>query len=186
MAAMEANAADVRARRRFTSVVYGSRGNGDQRGCEQQGNVVRIARFDAGVHLGDLPAFTGAAHDGRVREACDGQVDETCPRVKLPHRLTDREVADIAGSLRKLARASSLRVLTLDAGEMTDLSARGLGLLVALTRLAAGQGARVVVVDVAGPLHALMSAAHVDYRPRAEGLGEPGRTDVVNRCAIDS
>ena len=106
--------------------------------------------------------------------------------MKLPQRLTDPEVADIAGSLRKLARASSLRVLTLDAGEMTDLSARGLGLLVAVTRLAASYDARVVVVDVAESLHALMSAAHVDYRPRAEGLGESGRTDDVNRCAIDS
>lgn len=106
--------------------------------------------------------------------------------MKLPPRLTDREVADIAGSLRKLARASSLRELTLDAGEMTDLSARGLGLLVALTRLAAGHGARVVVVGVAESLHALMSAAHVDYRAHGEASDEPGRTDVVNGCVIDS
>ena len=85
--------------------------------------------------------------------------------IKLPKLLTDDVVTVVAGPLREAARSPHFRTLTLDAAETTDLSARGLGLLVALTRIARSRGGHVFIVNADESLHPLLEAAHLDQRP---------------------
>ena len=103
-----------------------------------------------------------------MRGLCNDRLDGCDPRVTLPPSLTDDVVADLAAPWRELARASAVRRLTLDAGELTDVSARGLGLLVAMSRLARSRGAQVVIVNAPESLHRLLAAARLDYRPGDE------------------
>jgi anti-anti-sigma regulatory factor len=86
--------------------------------------------------------------------------------VRLPAELTDDFVEETAGPLRELARRLSLDELMLDATDVVDVSARGLGLLVALDRIARSRGASVVVVDVAESLVPLFAAARLDHSVR--------------------
>jgi len=86
--------------------------------------------------------------------------------VRLPAALTDDVVTEVAGPLRELARSPLLHEITLDAGDVVDLSARGLGLLVAVDRIARSRGATGVVVDVAEPLVPLFAAARLAYSER--------------------
>lgn len=88
--------------------------------------------------------------------------------VKLPVQLTDDVVTVIAEPLREAARSPQVSRLTLDAADTVDLSARGLGLLVAVSRIARSRGAEVVIIDPPAGLHPLFEAAKLDYRPRLQ------------------
>lgn len=87
---------------------------------------------------------------------------ENQPVVHLPPLLTDDSARRLAEHLRELARASDVSLLTLDARDTIDVSARGLGLLVAVSSIVRSRGGRVTVVNVHERLVPLFEAARLD------------------------
>ena len=82
--------------------------------------------------------------------------------VTLPPSLNDDDLPGIAEPLRELARSGHVRQLTLDAKLLSDISARGLGVLVAVSRIAGSRGARVQFLNVDQRLMPLFDAARLD------------------------
>lgn len=72
--------------------------------------------------------------------------------VILPEHLTDDAVTRLGPSLRRTARKHVGRELRLDGRDVRTVSVRGVALLVAVSRLTAIRGNRVVLVEPSAPL----------------------------------
>lgn len=85
--------------------------------------------------------------------------------IRLPSSLTD----DIAGTfglcLRELARRPATKRLTLDARDTVEVSVRGLGLIVAVHRIAGSRGCHVRVVNAQHDVEVLLCESGIGDCP---------------------
>lgn len=99
--------------------------------------------------------------------------------VKLPPILDDDAARRSSEPFRRLARDNAVRWLTVDATATRDISARGLGLLVAVSRIAQSRGVRVTFETHDDRLVQLFEAAQLEMGGRhlvavtdCDGVGE--------------
>ena len=71
-----------------------------------------------------------------------------CRRLVLPPTVLESDLHPLPDELRRLARDPGVRELRLDAHAVRDVTARGLGLLLAVSRIAAARGALVTIDNV--------------------------------------
>lgn len=105
--------------------------------------------------------------------------------VGLPADLTDAAVDDLGPVLRQLASDDTWREVRLDGAAVRHLTARALGLLVALPRIGAAHDVRVVIRNASTPLRDALAVGRLVDRVELDGddsAGADARSPSTCEC----